>query len=499
MATRVRKDVWANGSNWSNDLLWYARGVGVLKQRALNEKTSWRYLAAMHGIDGQRWADLGYFTPADAVPTEAQQRKYWQQCQHQTWYFLPWHRAYLLSFELIVLDAVKSLNGPDDWALPYWNYSDSNNPDALKIHPAFTQQTLPGGGKNDLYVPERYGTAVAAADADLSHRIDDSDFEGIDSGTGLGVGGPSTSFSHGGIEEGLIEAAPHDLVHGDVGGRGGLMSHPNTAALDPIFWVHHANIDRLWEVWRARDPLNVNPTAAAWRNGPTDQKFAFFDAKGKSIKSKPKDVVDTVKLGYRYADISDPIPGVQRGAMRVRRLLRGAAMSPPKGKSKASKARKAAELMGAADKAVRLGANPTAVRIKFAKVPHEKVRASFNRLRTMAAGAAHEEPDRVFVSLENIRGKNGAATFDVYVKAPRAGGEHRIGSFGLFGVEQASMPSGPSGGAGLNKVLEATQAIDAMHLGGDVDLNELEVHIKPRDDVRNEDQIVVGQVSIYRK
>ncbi len=60
-------------------------------------------------------------------------------------------------------------------------------------------------------------------------------------------------------DEGFLEHSPHDNVHGDIGGAlnnvfnnrlaQGLMSNPCTAALDPIFWLHHANIDRLWEVW----------------------------------------------------------------------------------------------------------------------------------------------------------------------------------------------------------------------------------------------------------
>src|SRR6516164_1482375 len=49
----------------------------------------------------------------------------------------------------------------------------------------------------------------------------------------------------------------------------GLMSNPTMAALDPIFWLHHANIDRLWEVWLKRPSGHVNPTQdSAWMDGP---------------------------------------------------------------------------------------------------------------------------------------------------------------------------------------------------------------------------------------
>ena len=46
----------------------------------------------------------------------------WNECQHASWYFLPWHRMYLYYFERIVRAAALAAGAPDDWALPYWNY-----------------------------------------------------------------------------------------------------------------------------------------------------------------------------------------------------------------------------------------------------------------------------------------------------------------------------------------------------------------------------------------
>ena len=51
-----------------------------------------------------------------------------------------------------------------------------------------------------------------------------------------------------------LESNPHNQVHVDVGGDSpdgriwGLMSDPGLAALDPIFYMHHSNIDRMWAV-----------------------------------------------------------------------------------------------------------------------------------------------------------------------------------------------------------------------------------------------------------
>ena len=169
-----------------------------------------------------------------------------------------------------------------------------------------------------------------------------------------GFGGVATIFNHSGGPNGGIEESPHNGVHGAVGGQDpampfpplpngqtdpanfGLMSWPPSAALDPIFWLHHANIDRLWEVWvgLAKNPadpeIHTNSTDAAWLNGPT-RAFVMptvdeNDQQGWVFESK--DVLDTQAqpLDYVYEDVSDPTPGVSPAAMRVARIV-GAAPS----------------------------------------------------------------------------------------------------------------------------------------------------------------------------
>jgi tyrosinase len=45
----------------------------------------------------------------------------------------------------------------------------------------------------------------------------------------------------------------HDTIHTDVGGEGH-MGDPAVAAFDPIFWLHHCNVDRLLCLWQAAYP-----------------------------------------------------------------------------------------------------------------------------------------------------------------------------------------------------------------------------------------------------
>ena len=87
------------------------------------------------------------------------------------------------------------------------------------------------------------------------------------------------------------------------------MSAFTQAALDPIFWMHHCNIDRLWEVWIQRDRKDQNPDDNAWLDPPVP--FPFHNAGGGTESMTPRQVVQTHKppLSYEYDDTTDPLKG----------------------------------------------------------------------------------------------------------------------------------------------------------------------------------------------
>jgi len=204
----TRKNVWELGGDWADPILWYARGVGAMKARALADVTSWRFYGAIHGIDQPLWKRLGYLKPSEPMPATAAVDRFWKQCQHGSWYFLPWHRGYLLAFEANIRAAVSKLGGPADWALPYWNYF---KPNQFKLPPAFASPDWPGGkGDNPLFVPQRYGPRndgnvyVPVDQIDLN-AMTDPEFTGVTSGGSRGFGGVDTGFEHGGQYHGDLE------------------------------------------------------------------------------------------------------------------------------------------------------------------------------------------------------------------------------------------------------------------------------------------------------
>lgn len=478
-SVRTRKNVWTlSGQN--DDLFWYGKAVAALKQRPITDPTSWRYMAAVHGYPGH---DADPFAVAgEAMPSGPDQTAFWNQCQHHSWFFLPWHRAYLAAFEQIVADAVVQAGGPDGWALPYWNY-DYKDPDPAlpSDNPGVDQyRALPPAFQDDesaLFVQQRdlpgetppYILPQDASLNCLTHQGFDDPRPGD-----YGFGGPKTGFHHGSDgAEGWLEQVPHDSVHGDVGG---FMGAFETAALDPIFWLHHANIDRLWEVWRLRYPRSANPADPAWLK-PTPP-FRLHDKSRNVWSFTPQDMLDTTKVlhGYRYDDVSDPLP---HPAVQPHMVAAMAAPLPP-------------ELVAASDKtSIDIDAPSTTVRVTFDDAARK---AATDRLK----GA---RPARAIMNFENITGSGGSSNIRVTIEAAgaSAGPPLLAGHISVFGLNLASRAAGLHGGSGLTKTLDVSLILERLQQGG-WDGHALDVTFTPSRPGRRDavaDDLKLGRISIY--
>jgi tyrosinase len=523
---RMRKDVWKLPAD-DKTLFWYGKAIEKLKAKSITDNTSWWSLAAMHAIDRQLWIDLDYLDPAVTLPFDPDQQGFWNQCQHGSWYFLPWHRAYLGAFEAILLDAIVKQNGPPDWALPYWNY-DPTNPQTLKFPSAFAPELLDDGSKNPLWVKERYGRkgdgviTILPTDVPVKNLWQAPDFFDKPDELVTSFGGAQTAFEHGGGGAGQLEQVPHGPIHNYVGGtikgtssriakNNGLMSMFETAGIDPIFWLHHANIDRLWEVWlnvkpAARLPPDAykNPTDADWLDQPAGA-FVMPNVDGTTFTFTPRRVLNTTDptLNYVYQDVAVPPGQTSLLAARLQTLgvarvdadrLSGAiSMASPK----------TTELVGANKSSVRIGGNATDTRVELDTAARDKLSATLS-LRPMADAAAPNPPDRVFLALENITSATDAGVFQVYVNLPQGADpdkhpENLAGVVSLFGARAASNPDGPHAGNGLTRTLEITELVDALHLKGALDVQHLDVKFVPQTPMSVNDEVDVQHVRVYRQ
>jgi tyrosinase len=522
---RVRKDVWQLPAN-DKTLFWYGEAIKELQARPITDITSWWSLAAMHGIDRDLWIKLGYLKASVVLPFDPNQEGFWNQCQHGSWYFLPWHRAYLAAFEAILLDVIVKKGGPADWALPYWNY-DPTKPATLKFPTAFEPQLLDDGSTNPLWVKERYGRrgngaiTIRPIDVPVAPLWREPDFFNGPQDLPTSFGGTQTAFSHGGSGAGLLEQQPHGPVHVLVGGtkentdpnqleNNGLMAMFETAGIDPIFWLHHSNIDRLWESWltvrrHPSDPPDAykNPTDTDWLNEPAGQ-FVMPRPNGTTFTTTAKDVLNTKApaLNYEYQDIS--VPGQQVVlAARLRRLGVAPADATTLAGAMAMPSQKSTELVGQSRSAIRLGGIATDASVQLDGTATNKLSASL-RVHSLAPAHAPKAPDRVFLALENVTSSTDSGVFDVYVNLPKGANpaqhpENLAGVLSLFGARAASKASGPHAGDGLTQTLEITDIVDAMHLKGELNAATLDIKFVAQTPVSENSAIDVGRVRIYRQ
>lgn len=474
-------------------LEWFGKAILQMQAKPFADPTSWRYQAAIHDYDR---ASDPLAVPGDILPPASQQTKYWKQCQHGSYYFLPWHRMYLHFFEQIALRHIVALGGPSDWALPYWNYSASSAASLLPVD--FRSPTLPDGTQNPLFVQDREPNAnsglqfASSADTDLSYCLTRSKFSGAAVGGSSGFGGPVTVFHHSGGSIGALERTPHGAMHNAVGGLSGWMGAFSTAPLDPIFWLHHCNIDRLWEVWLKRDPAHQNPSTPNWL---TSVPFDFHDAAGTAVTMTPTQVVSTqaMPLEYEYDDTSDPL-GVSPANLAVHRghIVMGGSMSPPI----EEESEVPPEMVGASTASFGLDRGPKHQDIQLQKPTGPGAKTAGTLFAKQGT-----TPRRVFLQIEGITARERVMPYDVYVNLPPNAGPAQMlawyaGRLPMFGVPESSLQDANHPGNGVSYTLEITDLYHRLLEAGKWDEKNLRVSFLP---TRTDCDVsaTVGRISIY--
>ncbi|MFA7380936.1 MAG: tyrosinase family protein [Bacteroidia bacterium] len=328
MTSYLRKNAWdANNGGQFKDasgnytfLYWYAKGVAVMKSKPISDPTSWWFYAAIHGQyltdyfgSGPAPTEYPNWTKINSIPASANLNSlpsqnlinlFWNQCQHGTWFFTPWHRGYLVALENILRDIIVGLGGPSDWAFPYWDYmNQSTTYQENHIPPAFTLPQLPDGTPNALYVPERYGPVGNPANVylivgpGLTNAINDEcQWDTLFSSSsdpqenpnpspdqpgntifGDHYGGAQTGFSHSNGGFGDLEMNPHNFVHSMVGG------------LQSEFWslsgfMFNVQSKLPWQSTGINiekgSTVSISYASGEWTADPSDNAGQLYDANG---------------------------------------------------------------------------------------------------------------------------------------------------------------------------------------------------------------------------
>ncbi|MEV4414344.1 tyrosinase family protein [Catellatospora sp. NPDC049609] len=199
--------------------------------------------------------------------------------------FLPWHRMYLLRLE----QQIQRVTGDAEAGLPYWDWTaDGGLPTDQQHASSLWGEAALGDARGDVVSGPLaamrvrlvgYGTQLwSVAPRPLQRQAGtDPDVPGLPTAEdakwvledGLGYDSVPWDVSSDGFRnrvEGWLDprrpgqaGAPqmHNRVHVWVGGDMGPGSSPN----DPLFYLNHCNVDRLWEAWLSRRGRSYAPGA----------------------------------------------------------------------------------------------------------------------------------------------------------------------------------------------------------------------------------------------
>lgn len=169
--------------------------------------------------------------------------------------FLPWHRVFLVKFE----QSMRAFE--PDFFLPHWRWMGQKDiPTWLKSFKPGGVKRDPGGDPQAPWLPTQKQIAESVM-SQTSYR-------------------PFTLAL-----EGAKPFGAHNLVHVWFHGT---MSVVPTAPRDPMFWMHHAEIDRIWAIW-AKQHLGQVPTLSGHK--------AILDP----WQERYDDVLDTIDGEYDYS------------------------------------------------------------------------------------------------------------------------------------------------------------------------------------------------------
>lgn len=300
----IRKN--ANSNSAQADIEAMNKALSIMRQKNCTDPISWYYQGAIHWIP-------------DSIPNNSLCESYhtvndlktaWDNCTHsptgkEKIHFLVWHRLYIWHFEKIV----RRLSGKQDFALPYWGYTNNNEYD--KVMPKLFRNST-----SSLYESCRYDslnqgqplTGEIERALDLTKLMTYKDY--------------STFCLN-------INAAPHGAMHDYIGSGNdttgtlkfknpitgsitntGLMGWVPTAGFDPIFWLHHSNIDRVWQQWTNSENgqmITIEELKSI------DWPYVFFDEYGNKVEYTMDEVIKIIyNMDYDFDDtkvkpIKDPV------------------------------------------------------------------------------------------------------------------------------------------------------------------------------------------------
>ncbi|KAI0297811.1 photo-regulated tyrosinase [Multifurca ochricompacta] len=323
----------------------YIQALTAMQKDKQTNSTSHFGIGGIHGVPYIQWEASG-----DSKPV-----KWDGYCTHGSVLFPTWHRPYVALYEQVLqhhalekaktyqVDRERWIAAAENLRAPYWDWATDIIPPAEVISLAFVDIITPDGKRTPVEnpllqyafspvhkdFPDRYkswkttirhpdhpGSPDARTDVqglklflkgfqedvtrstlDLFNRV--HSWKAFSNSTRGDDGTASNSLE-----------AIHDLIHFAIGGH---MGSPAVAGFDPIFYLHHANVDRLLSLWSA-----VNP--GVWVSPGDSKDGTFTIGHGVTLDTNTPltpfwnsstgywastDTAGTVGLGYSYPEFNE--------------------------------------------------------------------------------------------------------------------------------------------------------------------------------------------------
>lgn len=310
------------GANVMDDLERYKSAVGAMLALPPDDPRNWYRNAFTHLLD----------------------------CPHGNWWFLVWHRGYLAWFERIC----REVAGEPEFALPFWDWTEETKiPDGFwddvldpnanayaadlqtfrdnfrgpmedywnSFTPAQQQQQATRGFTNfnffwsiaeQQFFPNGRTRTRTQADPDLSASATAAVAGNViidllaPAEFVTSLGSPAFESVQAGnhhqspSDYSILEGQPHNLVHGSIGGYMGRFLSPS----DPIFFMHHCNIDRLWDVWTRKQQalgLPIGPQGTLETAYRAEEFLFYHNEQGNpASETTAGDYFDAAPFHYDY-------------------------------------------------------------------------------------------------------------------------------------------------------------------------------------------------------
>lgn len=260
---RIRKNIFDLKNNYPEEF-----GRFVMALDAMIKSDDWERICGIHGLSFNP-LDKSILCPTNpTIVSNITGIGEPQYCPHGVKHFLIWHTIYLIEFEFVLNRYNQSKISNEFISLPWLDVPNIKTDDYSFMTDKYItiqfdgstitiQNPLVGGKiyrngilqrttRNGYLNPKTRSqrNQMSTTQTQLENSLLITNYESLSS--------TNIPKSRKTIVNTIPLETPHNTIHTSIGGSGGSMSTVSTAAHDPIFWLHHCNVDRYFYNWMVR-------------------------------------------------------------------------------------------------------------------------------------------------------------------------------------------------------------------------------------------------------